>query len=251
MLRQTHWTYPPLNTLKPVAEDVWIVDGPVIRFGAPWLKAPFPTRATIFRLGGGSLFVHSPTPLVPELRAEIEQAGIPRWIIGPNRLHYWWIPDWRAAYPEAKIYLAPKITYQAGARLNFDGELLDRRSGYPWDDSIATLPIAGRYMTEVEFFHRPSRTLVLTDLIENFEAKKIETLTMRFLTWAGGVRDPHGSTPRDLRMTFSNNRPALKAAVESMIGWNPERVILAHGRWYDRNGAAELKRAFQWILDER
>jgi len=34
-----------------------------------------------------------------------------------------------------------------------------------------------------------------------------------------------------------------------MIGWNPERVILAHGRWYDRNGQAELRRAFRWILD--
>jgi hypothetical protein len=30
-----------------------------------------------------------------------------------------------------------------------------------------------------------------------------------------------------------------------MIAWEPERVILAHGRWYDRAGAAELRRAFR------
>jgi hypothetical protein len=29
-------TYPQLNTLKRVADNVWIVDGPVIRFGIPW-----------------------------------------------------------------------------------------------------------------------------------------------------------------------------------------------------------------------
>jgi hypothetical protein len=29
----TRATYPPINTLKPVADNVWIVGGPAIRFG--------------------------------------------------------------------------------------------------------------------------------------------------------------------------------------------------------------------------
>jgi hypothetical protein len=33
-----------------------------------------------------------------------------------------------------------------------------------------------------------------------------------------------------------------------MIAWNPERIILAHGRWYRDNAVAELKRAFRWLL---
>jgi hypothetical protein len=247
MLRDAHPTYPPLNTLKPVADDVWIVDGPVIRFGFGWFKAPFSTRATIIRLAGGNLFVHSPTPIVPELRSEIAGIGTPRWIVGPNRLHYWWIPDWRRAYPDAEIYLAPKVKQQAAGRLDFACATLDRHSGYPWDDEIATLPIEGSYMTEVEFFHRASKTLVLTDLIENFEPRKL-ALAMRILTWLGGVRDPHGSMPRDMRVSFSKNRAELKAAVEQLIRWNPERIVLAHGRWYERDGSAELRRAFGWVL---
>src|SRR3546814_2604514 len=51
--------YPPLNTPKPIATDAWIVDGPIIRFGMPWPKMPFPTRMTLLRLGDGDLFVHS------------------------------------------------------------------------------------------------------------------------------------------------------------------------------------------------
>ena len=39
----------------------------------------------------------------------------------------------------------------------------------------------------------------------------------------------------------------LRAAVRTMIGWAPQRVILAHGRWYDRDGADELRRAFAWL----
>jgi len=30
----------------------------------------------------------------------------------------------------------------------------------------------------------------------------------------------------------------------NMIGWNPERVIFAHGHWYRVNGTGKLRRAF-------
>jgi hypothetical protein len=63
----------------------------------------------------------------------------------------------------------------------------------------------------------------------------------------GGVLDPDGKMPRDMRFAFRHRRDDLKRAVETMIAWNPERIVLAHGRWYDRDGAAELKRAFRWL----
>src|SRR3954468_1465445 len=99
-------TYPPLNTLKPVANNVWIADGPVIRFGAPWPKIPFSTRMSVIRLHSGMLFVHSPTNLVASLKAEIEGLGPPRFIVAPNRLHYWWLPEWRDAFGKAQMFVA-------------------------------------------------------------------------------------------------------------------------------------------------
>jgi hypothetical protein len=245
MQHDSNIVYAPLHVLKAVADDVWIVDGPIIRFGAPWPKMPFPTRMTIIRIGA-DLFVHSPISLTPELKSEVARLGRPRWIVGPTRIHYWWIPDWHTAFPDADVYLAPRIKQQARGRIDFPCLDLDRTAGYPWDSAIVTLPIAGNYMTEVEFFHHPSRTLVLTDLIENFEPQKLNSFVMRWLTRIGGVQDPNGAMPRDMRLTFV--RPALKAAVETMIGWNPERIVIAHGRWYDRDGANELRRAFRWLL---
>jgi Domain of unknown function (DUF4336) len=241
-------TYPPLNVLKPVVENLWIVDGPTIRFGVPGLRFPFPTRMTVVRFAGGDLFIHSPTPLVPELKREICQTGRPRWIVGPNRLHYWWIPEWKSAFPIADVYLAPRIREQSAGRIDFSTFPLDRESGFPWDHDMATLPLAGSYMTEVDFFHRPSRTLILTDLIENFERHKVRSFVMRWLTRLGGVQDPDGQTPRDMRLSFARQKEQVRAAVEKMIAWNPERVILAHGRWYERDGAKELRRALRWIL---
>ena len=102
-------------------------------------------------------------------------------------------------------------------------------------------------MTEFVFFHRASRTLILTDLIENFEPRKLGFF-MRLLTRLGGVRDPDGQMPRDMRLTFRKHRDGLAKAVRQMIDWGPERIVLAHGRWYDRDGTAELERAFRWVL---
>jgi hypothetical protein len=243
-------TYPPINTLKSVAQNVWIVDGPVIRFGMPWPKFPFPTRMTVVRLTSGDFFVHSPTPLTPALQAEIECEGRVRSILGPNRIRYWWIPEWKAAFPDADVYLAPRIKEQARGRITFDGMPLATETGYPWDAEIATLPIVGSYMTEVEFLHRASRTLILTDLLENFEPEKVGSLFLRLLTWIGGVSPPHGGLPRDLRLNFTwRHKRELRAAVKTMLAWNPERVIFAHGRWHERNGAAELRRALRWTLE--
>jgi hypothetical protein len=241
-------TYPPLNTLKRVADNVWIADGPVIRFGFPWPKIPFPTRMTAIRLATGDLFIHSPTPLTPSLQAEIERAGRVRYIIGPNRIHYWWIPDWKTAFPDAEVYLAPGIREQAKGRIDFECRPLERASGYPWDGEIATLPVVGGYMTEVEFFHRASGTLILTDLIENFEPHKVGGVFMRLLMWTGGVTPPYGGLPRDLRLTFTwRHRRELRAAVDTMLAWRPQRVIFAHGRWYERDGTEALRRAFGWL----
>jgi len=248
MNRQLNQTYDPINRLKRIADDLWIVDGPVIRFGMPWPKMPFPTRMTIVRLADGALFVHSPTPLTDDLRRELAGLGAPRWIVGPNRIHYWWIPEWHAAYPEATVYLAPRIREQAGAHISFDAVEISTQQQFPWSSQIETLPVPGDFVTEIVFFHHPSRTLLLTDLIENFERSKLPGVFLRLLTRLGGVQDPDGQMPRDMRLTYRRHSKEMRAAVEKMIGWGPERIILAHGRWYDRDGAAELRRAFRWLL---
>jgi hypothetical protein len=249
--RDAYVTYPPLNTCKPVADDIWIVDGPAIRFGMPWPKLPFATRMTVIRLRSGDLFVHSPTPPTPALRAEIEEAGRVRFLIAPCRTHYFWLPDWKAAYPEAEVYLAPRVREQAKDRIDFDGHPLEAASGYPWDEEIATLPLPGGYVSEVVFFHRPSRTLLLTDLIVNLEPEKTSWLLLRLLAWVGGVSPPHGGISRDLRANYTrHHKRELRAAAETMLAWNPERIVFAHGRWFPEHGADELQRAFAWLLRE-
>lgn len=234
--------YDPINVLKPVAGNVWIVDGPIIRVG----MLPFPTRMTVVRLGNGDLLIHSPTALTAELKAEVKALGIPRYLIGPSWLHYWWLPDWKRSFPNARVFVAEGVRERARKRINFDTEPLKGNRWYPWDDDIYTLRAKGRFRTEVIFFHKESRTLILTDFMENFEPRKIDSLVIRLLIRAGGVQDPHGGMPRDMRLTYS--RKTLRKLVERMISWNPARIVIAHGRWYEKDAVAELRRAFRGAL---
>jgi uncharacterized protein DUF4336 len=224
---------------------VWIVDGPSVKFGFGWPKLPFTTRMTLVRMGS-KLFVHSPTELTESLQREIAALGTVAWLVEPNRIHYSWVTPWQRAYPSAEVFLAPKIDRQVD--LNFAYSSLTIDHGYPWDECIKTLPITSAFMTELEFFHIPSRTLILTDLIENFEPDKLTSFATKMLTRLAGVTTPHGGMPGDMKLTFLRRKPELLAAVEKMIAWDPVRIIISHGRWFEADGADELRHAFGWLL---
>ena len=242
-------TYDPTGVLKPVTANVWIVDGGAIEFGLPFLKLPFTTRTTIVRLPGGRLFVHSPTALTRDLVDAISEIGTVFWIIAPNRLHYWWLPEWRKAYPYAEVFVAPKVKERAGKRIDFPVSVVEGAGEYPWSERIDTFAAVGDYMTELVFFDRMTQTLILTDLIENFEERRYKPGWVRWLLRRSGVTDPEGKMPPDLRLTFRRRRKDLRVLVEKLIALDPQRIIIAHGRWYERDGAAELRRAFSWLLD--
>ena len=238
--------YEPINVLKPVAPELWIVDGPVI--GMEWLglTLPFPTRMTVIRLRDGSLWLHSPTALTTALAAEIDRLGPVRYLIAPNKIHYWWVGDWQRQYPLAESFGAPGVRERMarhGARLQHD---LTAEPNFAWAAEIDQLLVPGGYLTEAVFLHRPTRSLILADLIENFEAEKLHGSLWRWLVRASGAMHPNGSVPKDLRFTFRKYRPEVKRAVESMLAWQPARILLAHGRCFDRDATAQLRRAFRW-----
>jgi len=238
--------YEPLNTLKPVAPDIWVVDGPAIRF----YGMPFSTRMTVVRLRSGAVWLHSPTHLTEDLVAEVAALGEVRYLIAPNWIHYAYITEWQLRFPGAVAYAAPGVRKRAKGRQSqarFDHDLTQEVPA-AWAGEIDQMVVEGsRIHHEAVFFHRASRTLILTDLIENFERAKLPWW-MGWLAKGAKITDPDGQMPRDMRMTFRGREAQLRTAVDRMIGWGTERVILAHGRWYAKDGVAELKRAFRWVF---
>jgi len=240
--------YEPINTLKPVAPGLWLVDGSIVRMAALGGSAPFTTRMTVAQLADGGLWCHSPVASDPALFAAVDALGPVRHLVSPNKLHYAHIAAWKRRYPDAVAWASPGVRERAASQkieVSFDAELGDAPEP-AWAAEFDQLHFRGsRVFEEVVFLHRASATLILTDLIENFEAARLGT-AMRWIARLGGVLDPDGKTPLDMRFTF-RDRAAARACLQRVMDWRPQRVILAHGRCYLDHGEAELRRAFRWL----
>jgi len=242
--------YAPLNELKPLASEVWIVDGPEIGMRYLGLTLPFPTRMTIVRLPTGRLWVHSPIAWNDALGHAITALGPVQHLIAPNTLHYWYLPDWHARFPQARSYGPPGLVEKARRAVKIDATLRDAAPA-AWGGAFDLCLFPGSLLTELDFFHRPSQTLILTDLIENFEPARVKSRLLRWIMQAFGAADPDGKAPLDMQWSFLGHRRQVRAAAQRLIEWAPERIILAHGRCYEAEAVAELRRAFRWALQPR
>ena len=238
--------FEPLGVLKAFGPNIWIVDGPHVRF----YGLPFSTRMTVIRLADGGVWLHSPVRFSPGLLAEIEELGPVRHLVAPNNIHYAALPDWQAACPEAVTWAAPGVDRRAarhGVTLRID-RVLTNAAGPDWSGRIAFRLVTGSpLLSEVVFFHHASRTLILTDLIENFEPRHLPW----YMAWAvrlTGIRTPDGRTPPDMAASFRKSRIDVRGHVDWMLRQAPERVILSHGRCYDADAVPRLKRAFRGLV---
>lgn len=237
--------YDPLNTPKPFGERVWIVDGPEIRMDVGPVKAPFPTRMTVVRLLSGDLWVHSPIAPDPALFERIEALGPVRHLVAPNSLHYWYMADWLERYPHAMSHAVPGLDRARAKRPFRVDRTLAPGERTAWEHEIASAVMQGAAVDEAVFFVRHARVCVLTDLIENFEPARVRGLLMRWLIRLGGA---DGSTPLDMRATYLLRRGNARQAAREILQWPVEKVVMAHGRPYERAGAAELRRALRWAV---
>jgi hypothetical protein len=239
--------YAPLDTLKPIAECVWIVDAPEIQYRVGGLSIPCPTRMTVVRLTDGSIWLHSPTKFTNPLAKRIAELGAVRFIVAPNTLHYTFVHEWKKAFPEAVVYAVPGLELRTKGTFP-EHILLSEEAPQIWSSVIRQVKVSSRTFSEVCFFHTLTKTLILTDLIGNFEADRVRSSIVRFLLRRSKCVHPHGSTSMDVRLGLLTRRRHVGAAVQQMIDWEPDRIILAHGRWYPSDAVNELKRSFRWAL---
>ncbi|MFY0309042.1 DUF4336 domain-containing protein [Leisingera sp. D0M16] len=229
--------------LQALGPDIWIVDGPTIQF----YKIPFQTRMTVIRLANGDLFLHSPIQYSKELAAELETLGRIRHLVSPNWIHYAYIAEWADACPQAIAWASPNVRARArkqGVEVHFDRDLQDSADPQ-WADDLDQLIVHGsKVHTEVVFFHKRSKVLVLTDLIENMPSKTLP-LWVRPLAWAAGILAPNGKMPIDIWFSFSGNRDKLRKALSRMLDWKPETVVLAHGDILRENAPQRLREGFR------
>lgn len=90
-----------------------------------------------------------------------------KYLISPNKLHHLFLADWTQKFPDAICYAPPGLVKKR-PDITFS-RVLGMRPKDEWAEEINQTIIKGSpIMEEVVFFHRNSKTLILADLIENF-----------------------------------------------------------------------------------
>ncbi len=230
-----------MSELLQFGPEIWIADGPVASF----YGFPYPTRMAVIRLSDGSLFVWSPVALSDSLRNSVHMLGPIGHLVSPNALHHLFLGEWKSAYPAARLYASPRLRRKR-KDLTFDAEL-GVAPEPEWAADIDQVVLRGSFaLTEVVFFLRMSRTVLFADLIQNFPRDWF-TGWRGVVCRLGGIVAPNPGTPRDWRANFLDRRAAC-AALDQILVWPIERVLIAHGDLPTGDGAAFVRRAFTWLL---
>ena len=216
------------ETLQAVADDVWVAQQVLVKPG----RVLIPINMTVLRLRDGSLLVHAPIAIDESLAQSLDALGPVRQVVAPNSFHHLFVTPCLQRYPQAALWVAPGLPAKR-SDLKPAGVLgMDQP---PWSGELDALVIDGApKLREVVFFHRASRSVLVTDLLFNMTDPATFT-TGLVLRLMGTYR--RLAVSRAWRL-YTKDRRAQQPTLQALLAWPFERIIPAHGTVYD--GAAPL-----------
>ena len=223
--------------LAALTDGVWIESAPV-----SFLGLRLTSNMTVLRSSDGNVLIHSPIALTPERRAAVEALGRVAHLYAPNTFHHQWIGEWAAAFPNALLHapagLAAKRpdlrvarTHGAQPEPGFSGVL----------DEIS---IAGFRLEETALVHRPSRTLVVADLVANI-GRPTHRWTATYTKLAGFYDQV--AISRVLRWTSFQDKKRARRCVDELLAQPFERLVVGHGESVAADARDALAAAYEWL----
>lgn len=223
--------------LQPIAEDLWVQDTNLRLPGGLRL----PSRATIVRLPGRKLLLHSPLAIDDATAEELEALGEVAFVVAPSCLHWMFVRGAMERYPQARVFGAPGLEQKLGGlafahlpetgRIDgVDGVRVERIQGAP-------------AMTEHVFLHEPSRSLVVTDLM--FNVHRCDSVGMRVVLRLVGAWDRTAQSAA--WRWFVKDRAAAARSARRVLDLDFERVVVAHGDVVEDDARERTRRALAWM----
>lgn len=225
-----------MTGIRNLAEGLWTVEQP-----HKFLGTDVGGRMNVIRLSSGGLSLHSPVRLTDELGRWLGGLGEVNYIVAPNRFHHLYVGDYARSYPGARLLAAPGLP-EKRRDLPFSGALGESASA-DWNGEIEILVVSGmRKLNEVVFLHKPSRTLILTDLLFNFS----ENLTagQKVFAFFEGVRGKP-SVWLLMRYVVIKDKEAVRKSFERILEWDFDRILLAHKDIVEKGGREAFRRAYE------
>jgi Domain of unknown function (DUF4336) len=210
-----------------LAKDLYVQEARTRFFGLR-----IATRMTVMRLAGGRLMLHSPIRLTARVRSNLDLLGEVAFLVFPNKFHDQFAEQYQRAYPRARSFAAPGLP-ERRPELRFDGVLGDRPDP-AWQAEIDQAAIAGNpFFREIVFLHRASRTLVVADLVTNFDVQTASLLG-RMLARAVGIGRGPAASPE--HRWYTDDPEAAARSLARVAAWDFVNLVLAHGALVEGDG---------------
>jgi hypothetical protein len=223
--------------LERLDDDLWCANT-----FQPITGAVLPARMFVVRLADG-LWIHSPIKLDDALVAEIEALGPVRHLVAPNCFHHLHMGPASERWPQARVY-APHALRAKRPDLRIDVDLRDGE--HPWGDAFEQVQVAGApTLDELVFLHRPSKTLIVCDLV--FNIHEAPTFMTKLILRMVGVWQRLAQS-RLWRQT-TKDRGAAARSCERVLALEFTRVLMSHGRTAEGPVVREkLREGLAWML---
>lgn len=226
-----------------VKDQIWILEYP-IRYGGIDLFA----RMTIIKLDNGDLIIHDPCQIDGSIKQAINALGEVKYIIVPGNFHHLFVTQFQQEYPNAETFICPGLERKR-PDIAFDW-ILGNKPDHRWAGVIEQVLVQGpKIMWEVAFFHKPSKTLILVDVLENIgdDYKHPAGLVLRFW-WKVVFRMWNKPKAAPEYQMAWGKKAIVKRSLDRILAWQAERVILAHGECIEGNVANILRSAWRKVL---
>ncbi len=223
--------------LLPFAPGVW-VSSELVRILGMRLAATM----AVLRLSDNSLLLYSPVAMTPNRRAAVEALGPVAHLYVPNLYHHLWIGEWAIAFPSARLHGPTRL-----AKKRPDLRI-DRIHGSTPEPAFAgvvdELRIDGFRLEESVLIYRPSKTLVVADLVHNV-GRPQHRLT-KFYTRMMGFYD-RVALSRMIRWTGFSDRAAARRSIDELLALPFDSLIVGHGKPLTAGAREVLASAYAWL----
>ncbi|MCC3490775.1 MAG: DUF4336 domain-containing protein [Microcoleus sp. PH2017_25_DOB_D_A] len=231
--------------LREIDRDIWVAEQPLRYFGLS-----VGTRMTVIRLANRELVVISPIQVNDTIVSQLSEQGTVSHIIAPNLYHYLFAANFKKLYPNAKFWAAPGLEAKKpdlAIDRTIQGEANSLWNGleYVFFDGFRTLSLSGfDSLNECVFFHAASRTLILTDTAFHFD-ESFPIITQFASRAIGGYKN---LSPSILERIATKDKEKVRESVKKVLGWDFERVIVAHGSIIETQGKQKFKEGYEQFL---
>jgi len=228
------------ETLTPITEGLWGYEYDLFMFGIVHITV----RPLVATLPEGGVWLCSPGPITDALAAQIEALGPVRHLVSPNLYHHRYLGDAARRWPEATIW-APEGLAKKRPDLP-PHKLLSAEAKAAWGGVFDLLLIEGNpHLNEWVFFHRPSRALLVTDLLFNLQRWRGWAASVAY--WATGISHHRLAQTVEWRMLV-RDRAATARSARALVAWEPQLLVPSHGDVLRADVVPELNRALAWML---